>query len=105
MHIHALTSFLQKAALDVAPGIFQIFGIGFAAGTKFFQFISCLLFLLFELSDSGSSFLMLFFRICTHGYHVFFQSFQCLQVNGAVFKFLHIPKGLVGGDVLFLPAL
>ena len=53
MHIHALTRFLQEAALDVAPGILQVFGIGFAAGTKLFQFIPCLLFLLFELPECG----------------------------------------------------
>ena len=63
MHVHAFTCFLQKAALDVAPGIFQVFGIGFAAGTKFFQLILCLLFQLFEFPDSGGSVLMLFFRI------------------------------------------
>ena len=63
MHIHALTRFLQEAALDVAPGILQVFGIGFAAGTKLFQFIPCLLFLLFELPECGRRLLMLLFRV------------------------------------------
>ena len=50
-------------------------------------------------------FLALLFRVSAQVGDGFLQAAKGLIVNGAVFKFLNIPKGLVWGDILVFPGL
>ena len=105
MDIHALTGLFQQAPLQIASGMFQIFRVCLVSGTQLFQFVFCLLFPVFQVPDFRGGFLALLFRVSAQVGNGFLQAAKGLIVNGAVFKFLNIPKGLVGGDILVFPGL
>ena len=105
MDIHALTSLFQQAPLQIASGMFQIFRVCLVSGTQLFQFVFYLLFPVFQVPDLCGGFLALLFRVSAQVGDGFLQAAKGLIVNGAVFKFLNIPKGLVWGDILVFPGL
>ena len=96
--------FLVKLSLNLASGILQLPGIGFAAQHDFHEILLDEIRFLLKGLSFRCRLLMLLFQIGFHFLQAFFQPFQLLAGNGSLPEFIHIPYGLVGYILFLFPS-